>query len=176
MLTLLLLRHAKADRPNHDVADFDRKLKEKGREASTAVGRYLAEQRLAPKLVLCSPAARTRETWAVVARHLRSPVEVSYPDALYDFGDGRTLLHLIARQPDAASPLMLVGHNPSIEELALHLAAPAGPLRQRMELKYPTAGLAVLRFAIARWADIAPGCGELVAFTRPADLIGDDDE
>ena len=176
MLTLILLRHAKAERPAPALDDFDRELKERGQLAAQAIGRYLAGQGLAPAQVLCSPAARTRETWEIVAREFKAPPKPELDRRIYDFGDGSTLFDLVRSQTGSASPLMLVGHNPSTEELALRLAAPGGPLRRQMQAKYPTAGLAILRFAAAGWRDIAPGCGELLAFIRPADLIGGHDD
>lgn len=176
MLTLILLRHAKAERPVPRLADFDRKLKERGQLAAEAIGRYLAGQRLVPARVLCSPAARTRETWEIVGREFKSPPKADFDRRIYDFGDGTSLFDLIRSQAGSVSPLMLVGHNPSTEELALRLAAPGGALRRQMQAKYPTAGLAILQFAVAGWRDIAPGCGELLAFIRPADLIGGQDD
>jgi phosphohistidine phosphatase len=171
MLTLLLLRHAKAEKPTPEVSDTDRKLKRRGQVAARAIGRYLAASRLVPERVLCSPAARTRETWEIVAGEFKHPPAPVFDPGLYDFGDGQALLARILAEDSGASPLMLVGHNPSTEELALRLIAPGGDLRRQMEIKYPTAGLAVLRFAADRWRYIAPGSGEILAFVRPADLI-----
>lgn len=176
MLTLLLLRHAKAGPPAPGLEDFDRTLKDKGRTAAQAIGRYMAANRLAPVKVLCSPAARTRETWDIVAREFNKPPSPAFRNALYESGDGQKLFKMLTREPGSDSPLLLVGHNPSTEELALRLAAPGGELRRQIERKYPTAGLAVLRFGMAEWPDLAAGGGELLAFVRPAQLIGGHDD
>jgi phosphohistidine phosphatase len=81
------------------------------------------------------------------------------------------LLDLIRAAPDTAETLLLVGHNPGLEQLVLTLAAAgAGPLRGEVEVKYPTATLAELRLPAERWAEVAEGTAELTRFVRPRDL------
>jgi phosphohistidine phosphatase len=171
-LELLLLRHAKAVLGEPGMADFDRPLAERGQKAAKLMGRYLAEHDLVPDLALCSPARRTMETWENAARELPK-AELRVLDALYDFGDGSVQLHAIRQHGGSARRLLLVGHNPAIQSLALALAGHGETaLRRRMLEKYPTAGLAVIGFPAARWPDVAEGKGHLQAFIRPRDLGG----
>lgn len=116
--TLVLLRHAKADRPN-GVADVDRPLTDRGHADSAAAGAWLAKQGYAPDLVLCSPSKRTRQTWhsvAVALARAASPV-VRYERELYD-GGAEDLLKVLQTADPAARVVMVIGHNPSISVLS----------------------------------------------------------
>lgn len=169
---LLLLRHAKAVIADPGMEDFDRPLAERGEKAAKAMGQYMAGHGLAPDLVLCSPARRTRATWEIAARELPE-TETRVVDDLYDFGDGSALLKAIRRHGAEAKRLMLVGHNPATQNLALGLAGSADKaLRRQMLEKYPTAALAVLSFAPGNWSETAEGAGRLHAFIRPRDIMG----
>jgi phosphohistidine phosphatase len=170
---LLLLRHAKAELGESGMRDIDRPLAPRGRQAAERMGRYLAETGLVPDLVLCSPARRTRETWEIAARALPA-VRTLFLNRLYDFGDGSALLEAIQQDGDGARRLLLVTHNPATQHLALRLSGAAPALaRQQMTEKYPTAGLAVINFAGPDWSATARGGGELAAFIRPRDIMGD---
>jgi phosphohistidine phosphatase len=170
---LVLLRHAKAVTGGPDMTDFERPLAERGQKAAARMGRYLAEHRLAPDLVLCSPAHRTRETWALAAPAL-PPAETRLVDELYDFGGGESLLAVIRRDGGNARRLLLVGHNPAIQGLALMLAGSGeAALRRQMAEKYPTAGLSILDFTSGAWASTAAATGTLAGFVRPRDLGAD---
>lgn len=169
MPTLLLLRHAKSSWEDDDLDDFDRPLNPRGRRAAPAMGKVLLERGLVPDRVLCSPAARTRETWALVEDALETEVPVEYPEALY-LADASEILEEIRSGGREAGQLLVVGHNPGVERLALTLAGGGAPeLRARMANKYPTAALAVLDFEEG-WDSVAAGRGRLVDFTRPKDL------
>ena len=166
---LLLLRHAKAV-IGEGMEDFDRPLAERGERASRLMGRYMRENGLAPDLVLCSPARRTRQTWELAAAELPK-TETRFIDDLYDFGGGGALLAAIRLQGGAAKRLLLVAHNPATQNLALMLAAAGDKaLRRQMMEKYPTAGLAVISLPGEGWAATAEGDGRLEAFVRPRDL------
>lgn len=116
--TLVLLRHAKADRPN-GVADVDRPLTDRGHADSAAAGAWLAKQGYAPDLVLCSHSKRTRQTWhsvAVALARAASPT-VRYERELYDGGAG-DLLKVIQTSDPEARVVMVIGHNPSVSLLS----------------------------------------------------------
>lgn len=172
MRHLLLLRHAKAVLGDHGMADIDRPLAERGKKAATRMGRWLADHDLAPDLVLCSPAHRTRETWEIAARELPA-VESRFLDQLYDFGDGTALLRAIRRHGAKARRLLLVTHNPATQALALSLAGSGEKsLVTEIAEKYPTAGLAVFSFPDESWSGTAVGQGRLDHFIRPRALMG----
>jgi phosphohistidine phosphatase len=175
MLSLILLRHAKSSLADTGQADLDRPLNDRGKRAAVAVGRYMASNKLVPHLVLCSPARRTRETWGLVARELAATPEVLVAVEIYNSGDGTALMECLRHKAGAAQSVLLVGHNPSIGELAQTLAGTGSEkLRERLEKKYPTAALAVFSFDLGNWESLAAGTGTLLRFVQPRDVIDDD--
>ena len=166
---LLLLRHAKAVL-GEGLEDFDRPLALRGEKAAQTMGRYMAENGLAPDLVLCSPARRTAQTWEIAAHELPQ-TELHLLEELYDFGSGEALLEAIRTRGKMVKRLLLVTHNPATQNLAVALAGSGDKaLRREMIEKYPTAALAVLTFSGGSWADTAAGQGRLDAFIRPREL------
>ncbi|HEY7147330.1 MAG TPA: histidine phosphatase family protein [Streptosporangiaceae bacterium] len=169
---LVLLRHAKSAWP--DLPDLDRPLAGRGRRDAPAAGRWLRDTGNVPDLVWCSPAVRARQTWELAAAQLGAQPPVEYEDRLYQ-ASGRLLAGLIAAAPATARSLLLVGHNPGVQQAALSLAADpgGGPAHgyQRAAAKFPTAAIAVLELP-AGWAALAPGTARLAAFVVPRDLHG----
>ena len=171
MLQLLLLRHAKSSWTDPGLDDAARPLSKRGKEAAKAMGCEIAALGLAPALVLCSPAKRARDTWKIVVEQLKTAPRILVDDAIYDFGNGGRVLAAIRARGEDATPLMVIGHNPSLERLAQRLATTGEPkLRGRLQLKYPTAALAVIQFDVAAWAGIADAQGQVVRFIRPRDI------
>ncbi|SFM47932.1 phosphohistidine phosphatase [Pleomorphomonas diazotrophica] len=171
MPRLFLLRHAKSPPAVAGQKDFDRPLAERGRAAMTAVGRYMTKEGYVPDLVLCSPSARTRETFEELRPFLPDHVAVDYVRELYEASLG-TMLRVITSHADSSERLLVVGHNPSIHRLAATLPGEGDPaLLAEVEAKYPTASLAVIDFSVS-WREVRPDGGRLVAFVTPADLGG----
>lgn len=124
--TLVLLRHAKADRPV-GLPDTDRPLTDRGHADAAAAGAWLVNQGYVPDLVLCSPSRRTRQTWHSVAVALAgagSPV-VHYERPLYE-GSPAELLQVIQEAPPEHRTVLLIGHNPAISQLTEQLSAGSG--------------------------------------------------
>ena len=170
MLTLMLLRHAKAEPGRPTIADHDRCLASRGREDATRLGAFVDSQGLLPNLVLCSTARRTRETWELAQAAMSKPVETQFEAGIYEASTAR-LLGIIRRAPVSAKRLMLIGHNPGFEELAADLIRDGEPgALARIDQKYPTSGLAVLTFSQKQWAQITPRSAHLSSFTAPAFL------
>jgi phosphohistidine phosphatase len=170
MRRLLLMRHAKSSWDQPGLADIDRPLAPRGRSSAKAMARQMRRDGLRPDLVLCSPAARVRETWELLSEELGQDLPCRTLRSLYP-GVPSRLLAALSRAGDDVASLLLIGHNPGISSLALRLARPgAGKSRKQMETKFPTAALAVLAFKIDRWSEIEPETGRLVAFVRPKDL------
>jgi phosphohistidine phosphatase len=119
MKTLLLLRHAKSEHLRPGMSDFDRALNERGRTQAQALGRYLKKQNRKIDLVLCSTAARARETTELVQEAAALSAEVRYEQTMYD-ANPLELLELVAEIEDHVSVALVVGHNPGMEQL-LHL-------------------------------------------------------
>lgn len=169
MRRLMLLRHAKSNRPE-GVADRERPLATRGREAAPAIGRYLADELLLPDLVLISPARRTLETWELVAPMLPEKPGTHVEPRIYEARTER-LLHVVQEVEAQVRTLLMVGHNPGFEDLATLLIGHGDRYAAaRMSQKFPTCGLAVLDFAIEDWRDLAPRGGRLDRFVTPASL------
>jgi phosphohistidine phosphatase len=168
---LVLLRHAKSAWP--DLPDHERPLAKRGRRDAPGVGRWLRETGFQPERVLCSTACRTRETWQLMVPEFGAhPPSVSYADQVYE-ANGQTLLDLARQAEPATSSMMIIGHNPGIQDLTLMLAAaPDGTtgagLLQRAADRFPTAATAVLAFTGA-WSRLGPGQARLVSFVTPSD-------
>ena len=175
MRRLMLLRHAKSHWPT-GVADRDRPLAARGREAAPVMGRYLADELLLPDLVLISPAKRTAETWEMVAPMLPEKPATLYEPRIYEAKVER-LLDVVRDVEGEVRTLLLIGHNPGFEELAALLTGHGDRYAAaRMSQKYPTCGLAVLDFAVEDWRDVAARDGRLDRFVTPGSLGEGPDE
>jgi phosphohistidine phosphatase len=174
MRTLSLLRHAKSSWDNERLADFDRPLSPRGRKSAKLMGRQMRKMGLIPDRVLCSPAARTRETAELVMPELgRANLKVDYDDALYE-AEARALMARLERTDDGIRHLLVIGHNPGFQELALMLAGDEhAPDRIAISEKLPTGALVVLELAPKAWSGIKPRCGRIVHFVTPRKLEGE---
>ena len=170
MKTLTLLRHAKSSWDDQAVGDFDRPLNKRGHRAAHIIGRELKARGLAFDQVIASPAARVVETLDDVEEGYGSPIRPVFDRRLY-LATAATLLAIVHEADDAADRLLLVGHNPGFEALALLLTHDDGNgLRTELAAKYPTATVAEIALPIDHWQDAAAGSGELACFIRPRDL------
>lgn len=161
--TLILLRHAKSDYPP-GVADHQRPLADRGVREAKLAGDWLRENLPPIDQVLCSTAKRTRQTFARTA--IRAPVD--YRENLYDAVPG-AVIGAINRVSDGVHTLLVIGHEPTMSEVALGLAGAAGTDRavaERISAKFPTSGIAVLGVG-CDWADLEPGGAALVDFHVP---------
>lgn len=169
MRRLVLLRHAKSDRPP-GVGDLDRPLSERGAAAARLMGGYIARHDLVPDRVLCSPARRTRETLAGIAPQWPRAVKAVYDEHLY-MGSPRTILSVIAEQDAEAKTLMVIGHNPDLHAAAdLLIASGDVALRERLREKFPTGALAVIDFAVTGWNRIHDHSGRLDRYVTPRSI------
>ena len=166
MRRLMLLRHAKTERAEPGERDRDRKLMKRGREDAPVVGAYMAHHGLVPDLALVSPAARAQETWMLLATAFAKTPRMQIDDRIYN-SSPRNLLQVIA-EPRKARKLLVVGHNPSLHELALQLVA-AGNIEAREQLreKLPTSGLVVMDLPIDDWPLVRPHAARLERFVTP---------
>lgn len=171
MKTLFLLRHAKSGFDEPPVRDVDRQLNAKGRRAARTIGRHLRDTDARFDHVLASPARRVSETLAEVEAGYARPLKAVVEKRLY-LACPETLLDLVHALPAEANAALLVGHNPGLEELVLLLVPDAAdqPLRDDVELKFPTASVAELAFDGEDWRAVKPNAATLKRFTRPRDL------
>lgn len=167
MKRLGLLRHAKSDWDDMSLRDFDRGLNDRGRKGARLMGDHIRQQGGAWDMVLASPAERVKLT--LEASGLDLPVR--FEESAY-LADSPTLIQLVSACDDKAEAILLMGHNPGLQELALDLVSPdaENDLFSEVMQKYPTAAYAVLELSIDSWANLKQGCGKLVHFARPRDL------
>ncbi len=168
MHRLHLLRHAKSTYPD-GIDDADRPLSRRGREAARRVGKSLPSALGGVDLVLCSTAARTRETAALVLAGIAPPPRILYDEALYLAGAG-TLLRRLRQLDESAGSVMVIGHNPGLHELALILAAADSPRYRALAAgKFPTTARA--SFAIAQpWASLGRSPHQLTDYVTAKSL------
>jgi phosphohistidine phosphatase len=167
MLRLLLLRHSKAV-PFTGSGDHQRPLTERGRADAARLGSYILDEKIVPDAAIHSGAQRTKETLAIAAAKLRPRVKISVAPSLYEAGRA-AFLDVVRHGPDKAKSLLLVGHNPTIAEMASRLTGTVerGALAG-LAGKFPTSALAVIDFDVDHWSEIDEGKGRLIAFATPA--------
>ena len=163
---LTLLRHAKSSWDDANLSDHERPLNARGREALKPLRRQIEDRGSLPDLVLCSSAVRTVETLDGFRSALPATATVEVDEDLYG-ADVDDLLARVRAAPDTAGHVMLVGHNPGIEDLAMLLTGDGErAARAAMTSKFPTAAMAVLRFD-GSWRDLQPGAAYLEEFWTP---------
>lgn len=162
MKRLILLRHAKSSWDDPSLNDFERPLNERGRRAAPLVGRFMRKQKVCPDLILCSPAERTRQTVALVAVAAGLDAPVRYDERIYEATAAR-LAEVVSQAEEGAGEVLLVGHNPGMEELLELLTGEA----RRM----PTAALASIRLDIDRWAKLRERAGRLEWHVKAKELV-----
>ncbi|RWF15302.1 MAG: histidine phosphatase family protein [Mesorhizobium sp.] len=168
MKQLLVLRHAKSSWDDPKLDDFDRPLGPRGLKTAPLMGREMARRGWLPELALVSPALRTRDTWRLVAAELPKPVPAEFDEELYE-AEAAAVLGRV-RQAKATS-LIVIGHNPGLQELVRRLAGAGSDadVVKKIEAKFPTAALA--RFTVkGNWAKLDFGAARLTHCIRPKDL------
>lgn len=169
MKELILFRHAKASREGPSMSDLDRPLARRGRSAVAQMAGWLAATGYRPDTVLCSAAVRTRETFSFLRESLGNP-EVHFERALYLVSAVR-LLQRLRELPGKTRSVMLIGHNPGLQKLALQLMADrSAETRARIKTKFPTAALVRFEVNAAGWNDLGPETARLLDCVYPRDL------
>jgi len=161
MKTLLLLRHAKSSWDDPSLRDFDRPLNERGLRDAPKMGKALSKRGPIPDLIIGSPAARARATAQAVAAAAAPGVEVQFDDSIYGASPAE-MIRLVRRLPGSSSCTMLVGHNPTFEELLSRLTGSAKTMS--------TCTLGCIEFQIEQWSDVEDGQGKLLWFLAPKSL------
>lgn len=163
---LVVLRHAKSVWPT-GVPDHERPLAPRGRRDAPAAGRALAEADCLPDLALCSTAVRARQTWELAAEQWGTPPPVRLDERLYG-ADVPELLEAVREVPDQVRTLLLIGHNPGLEELVLELAGDGlDDALDEVRTKFPTSAVAILAWHGNSWQELAPGTALLTDVTVP---------
>jgi len=170
MRRLFLFRHAKSSWPDDGQDDFDRPLTARGRDAVPLIAAFLRRNGLFPDLVLCSTACRARETLALTLPFLQGEATIVLEDGLY-LASSAKLFNRLRQVDDRFHRVMIVAHNPGLQDLALLLTAGgdhddlAG-----LQSKFPTAALAQIDFQANAWAAVTRESGTLACFLTPRAL------
>lgn len=163
--TLILFRHAKSAWPE-GLDDHERPLAEKGRKAAPVMAKWLAGNGLKPTVALVSSARRTQETWTLAAPELGKIVKRDVAE-IYEAPVGRILDAIHAVEPSVET-LLVVGHNPGMEDLSrLLMKDDGGEAGARLRHKFPTAGIAVLSLPVEDWTIVTPRIATLEHFVTP---------
>ena len=176
MLTLSLVRHAKSSWDEPGLSDHERPLAKRGQKAAPKVGAALAGMGVKPDLVLCSSAARTRETLSLVLQKFPAPLpQVVYDESIYMAMPAALLMRLRSVEAEDANRMprhvMIVGHNPGLEELAMLLiGSGVDDDMTRIAEKFPTCAAAIIAFETNNWTEIDAGAGRLEHFIMPRQL------
>ena len=165
---LLILRHAKSDWTSGPASDFDRPLAKRGKKDAPRVGEWLYREGLVPDMVISSSAERARQTAVKVCKSMDfKKKNIQWDDKVYEAGV-TDLLNVLARCPPEERTVLLVGHNPGLEDLVCYLAVD--------EVEEPSDGKLLPTAALARlempddWTALEAGCAQLVSVTRPRKL------
>ncbi|MEP6867758.1 MAG: histidine phosphatase family protein [Novosphingobium sp.] len=171
MKTLGLFRHAKSDWHDARARDFDRGLNERGRKGAALMGQHINDHGIAWQRIVASPAVRVTETIVLASGGSDHAIPLQWDRRIY-LASSVNLADVLRELDDNVSRVLMVGHNPGLEDLIFDLVPDDGtsPLRDMVEAKFPTAAYAVLECDIERWADLDDGCARLVHLMRPRDL------
>ena len=161
MKTLFLLRHAKSSWKDQALADFERPLNDRGRKAAELIGNFIAKQNVTIDLVISSPAVRARQTIDLVLKTARRSPELRFDQRVYEATPTR-LLEITSQIEDDRKSVLLVGHNPGMEELLTLLVG--------VEQHMPTASLAKVVLSSKKWDKILTEKGVLESFVRAKEL------
>ena len=167
--TLILFRHAKSSWPD-DVDDHDRPLAERGRKAAPVMAKWLADRALKPTIALVSTARRTQETWTLIAPELGKVAKRDVRE-IYEAPASQILDTIHDVEPSVES-LLVVGHNPGMEDLAqLLMKGDGGEAGAKIRQKFPTAAIAVVSIPVDDWTEVVPDIGKLELFVTPKMLM-----
>lgn len=171
MRYVYLLRHAKSSWDAAVLSDHERPLNRRGVKACALMGKRLARLSPPPGLILCSPAVRTRQTLELIRDDARLSAPVLVEEMLY-LAPAAVLLRRLRRLGPDVDAVLVIGHNPGLQELACLLAGndDSSPALNTLSEKFPTAALAELALPDDNWRALAAGSSRLRAFTTPKNL------
>jgi len=160
MKTLYLVRHAKSSWKYPNLDDFERPLNKRGHKNVPVIGKVLKKLKVAPDLVISSPANRAATTARMIAAAINYPLgKIRYSEAIYEFNE-KALIHVVKQIDDAVNKAMVVGHNPALNGLADYIG-------DQSIGNIPTCGVICVELDILSWANINAHCGKLKFFEFP---------
>ncbi len=165
---LFIVRHAKSDWSHAVVSDYDRELSSKGEKDAPLIAKWLKNHDIIPEILVSSPAMRARQTADAIINQLSiAPQNIVFDKQLY-LASIDTLLEVLSKMDNDVVKVMLIGHNPGLENLVIHLCRDALPYQHDATLLTP-ANVVHLQFK-SSWKSITPKSGQLINFIRPESL------
>lgn len=161
MKTLFLLRHAKSSWKDETLADFERPLNSRGKRTTQTLSAFFTKERVNPDLILSSCAVRARQTIEAILRSGKLRNELRFDERIYE-ATAERLFDVISEVEKAVQSVMIVGHNPGLEELLAFLTGESKTM--------PTGALAKITFKDSNWNSIGPGKGTLEWLVKPKEL------
>jgi phosphohistidine phosphatase len=161
MKTLYLLRHAKSSWKDDTLLDIERPLNKRGRKAAETMGAFLRKKKIIPDLVLCSTAVRARQTTEIVLEVAKLSPDIHFEDGIYE-ADPTRLLELVRQIEKSKKAVLLVGHNPRLEEFLEFLTGK----KETMS----TAALSKIVLRVTNWANVNAHKGTLEWMRKPKAL------
>ena len=171
MKKLTLLRHAKSGWTDRETRDFDRPINERGIRGALLIGQYLKHEGVTFDKTIASPALRVIETIDHLENGYGITLNPDWDRRIY-LASSVTLIDVLHGIDDSADHVLMVGHNPGLEDLVFDIVPDDGscPLRDEVEAKLPTSAVAGLELDVKSWADVANKCGKITGLMRPRDL------
>lgn len=166
---LVILRHAKSDWDTAAATDFERPLAKRGRKNAPVMGRWMKKNKIIPDYIISSPAERAKQTLELVLDKMNvDPMQVHYDKFVY-MASLQTLLDVLGQAPKAVHRVLLVGHNPGLDNLLEFLC--------EKDLNYTDSGKLLTTASLARialpkdWRQLSKSCGQLLNLARPKEII-----
>jgi len=172
MPMLYVFRHAKSSWSDTGLKDFDRPLANRGLKAAPKMGALMRDRQIRPDFILCSTSRRTRETLGLILPFLEGESRILLEDALYEALDEMSLIERLRRLPPGTARVMVIGHNPIMQDLCTTLARSATRTADLAAVteKFPTAALATLDLGDTPWPALAANSATLTDFHAPREL------
>ncbi len=160
MKTIYLVRHAKSSWKYPNLDDFERPLNKRGRKSAPLMGTILKKLKVAPDLIVSSPANRAAMTARIIADKISYPLDnIRYSESMYEFS-ANALIDVVQDLDDVLNKAMLVGHNPALTDLANYIG-------NKPISNIPTSGVFCVELDISSWKKIGEHCGKLKFFEFP---------
>ena len=160
MKTIYLVRHAKSSWKYPNLDDFERPLNKRGRKSAPLMGAILKKLKVAPDLIVSSPANRAAMTARIIADKISYPLDnIRYSESMYEFS-ANALIDVVEHLDDVLNKAMLVGHNPALTDLANYIG-------NKPISNIPTSGVFCVELDISSWKKIGEHCGKLKFFEFP---------
>ncbi len=160
MKTIYLVRHAKSSWKYPNLDDFERPLNKRGRKSAPLMGAILKKLKVAPDLIVSSPANRAAMTARIIADKISYPLDnIRYSESMYEFS-ANALIDVVEHLDDVLNKAMLVGHNPALTDLANYIG-------NKPISNIPTSGVFCVELDISSWKKISENCGKLKFFEFP---------